>query len=720
MLGAPLNKRQQKEERMSGITRKGKHCFSLLAMLIGVLLSIAPVFGEEATSETAAPETAPATSGLETDAERDKVYMKIGTVTVTEKSDYLTTADLPTSVDVLGADQIEDQNVDFSMELFRKLPGTYYGNWNQGIIAGTFGIRGFDHNHDTPVALHVDGIPSNWAYGRLDMQPYFPMEIERIELVKGTNDPRYGLNNIAGNANVFTKWGGNYSQAKFLYGSFDTNEGDILLAQEEDGFSQTYFVGYRRTDGYRDHSESDKGSMSGKWFYTTNDNRLTIGAIARFFDLNADSPGYLTREQAEADPTQAQSFSGTDGGDQRNRHISLHADYEFTDNLYWSFNTYAQHLDRTRWCRFSEAGSQQERVQDEDQQGAISTLTYETADWGINNVSLAWGLDYQYQDNIYQRYRTDDRVRRAGGPYRDWAFTNWYWGTYVEADAEFTDWLRLVAGLRMDRLDGEFEDKVNGVKADMINYGNIWQPKIGTVITPVQGYNLYANWGRTFQVGADNMRYGVDYNGDLLNRDIDYSENDGWEVGIKVSPMDWLVARISCWEQKAKDEVRLKGDGSGDYDNYGKTKRDGWDFVLSVRPHDWVTLWGSYTIQNAEYTEPGYDNPERKGKDIEEIPDYTSKTGIDFEHPIGISSCLWWESQGDYYVDPTNTEPKEGDYDIVNMNLRYKLKNVTYGLEVLNLFDEDYHGFVWHSSSSGTWFSPGSERSYYVTITLDF
>ncbi|MDY7037085.1 MAG: TonB-dependent receptor, partial [Thermodesulfobacteriota bacterium] len=281
-----------------------KPYISLLAIFMAAIFSVSPVLAQEPKAK----------SRLETEAERDRVYMKIGTVTVSEKTGYLTTADVPTSVDVLGSDQIENDNVDFGMELFRKLPGTYYGDWNQGIVSGTFSIRGFDANHDVPSALIIDGIPHNWARGSMDIQPIFPMEIERIELVKGTNDPRYGLNNIAGNVNIYTRQGGNYSQVKLLHGSYQSNEGDILVARENNGFSQNYFVGYRRTDGYREHSNLEKGAASGKWFYTTSDNRLTVGAIARFFDMDADSPGYLTKEQAEIDPRQAQSFARTDGG----------------------------------------------------------------------------------------------------------------------------------------------------------------------------------------------------------------------------------------------------------------------------------------------------------------------------------------------------------------------------------------------------------------------
>ena len=63
---------------------------------------------------------------------KEKVYMKIGTIWVTEETPFVTTADLPASVDVLGADQIETENVDFALELLKKVPGTYYGDWNQG------------------------------------------------------------------------------------------------------------------------------------------------------------------------------------------------------------------------------------------------------------------------------------------------------------------------------------------------------------------------------------------------------------------------------------------------------------------------------------------------------------------------------------------------------------------------------------------------------------
>ena len=579
------------------------------------------------------------------------------------------------------------------------------------MIHGTVSLRGFDPNSDTAVRLNVDGIPNNLASGYMDMRPFSSFEIERIELVKGTFDPRYGLNYVGGNINVVTKQGGNVTKVKLLTGSYDTYEVDAVVAREKNNFSQTYFVSYRDTDGYRDHSEMEKGSMSGKWVYTSTDGRLSVGAIARFFNMDANAPGYLSKAEFKDDPTQMQSFARTDGGEQTNNQGSIHLDYSLTHALNWSFKVYAQELERSRWAKFSETGNQQERRTEETQYGAISTLTYETRDWGVERLTLTWGVDYQYQDDLYQRYVTVDRVRQ-GAPYTNWDYDQGYWGSYLQADSDVLTWLRLTGAMRVDYLFGEFEDKVSGEKRDMIDYGAIWQPKIGAVISPYEGYNLFANYGRTFQA-AWTGRFNED-------DDTDYSKNDGWEVGFKVSPVNWLAGRVAYWQQVRSDEVVTNV--YGDPENLGETKRNGWDFELNLKPHEWVTLWGSYSRVNAEYADPGPANPERDGKDLKNIPDYAIKIGVDLEHPTGISAHVWMEKQSDYYIDYLNELPKVGDYEVVNLDLKYAFPVITLGVQVRNLLDEEYAGFIWYNEG-GTpeiCYSPGDERSFYAYATLDF
>ena len=105
---------------------KRKRRIFLSAILMIAVLSITPVFGQEPTS-------------VETEAERSRVYMKIRTVTVTEEDPYIKSADLPTSVDVLGADQIENENVDFGMELFKNLPSSGWTKYSPGDAKSFYG-----------------------------------------------------------------------------------------------------------------------------------------------------------------------------------------------------------------------------------------------------------------------------------------------------------------------------------------------------------------------------------------------------------------------------------------------------------------------------------------------------------------------------------------------------------------------------------------------------
>ncbi|MCI5130035.1 MAG: TonB-dependent receptor [Candidatus Electrothrix sp. EH2] len=685
--------------------RKYVTCLCLSAMT-GCLFSSSPALaqGEEVKA------------GTETDAERSKVYMKLGTVTVTADALYMTSADQPASVDVVAADQIETENVDFSMELMKKVPGTYFGDWNQGVVSGTFSMRGFDSNHDVPATLIVDGIPHNFGYGRMDIQPFLPMEIERLEVVKGTGDPRYGLQNIAGNVNLHTKRGGNTTKAKLLSGSFNTYDASLITGHEEGNFSQNYFVGYRQSDGFRKHSDLRKGAASGKWFYTTTDGDLSIGAIARVFGMDANAPGYMTLEQAANTPEYSPEFARTDGGTQDDQHLSLHVDYDFNENAFLSLKTYGQEIERTRWARWSNQGKQQERFSDDKQFGAIFTLSYETDNAAIQELKLDWGLDFQYQNNKEMRWTTVDRVRQ-GTPVRDWDFNKSYWGSYIQADGLINDWLRLIGALRVDSFTGDFENRLSQTASDMLDMDFIWQPKVGMQLTPLKGYSLYANCGRTFQLPGTPQLFGQDAGGNLISRELGESENDGWELGVKFSPYQWLSVRLDYWNMTASDEVRDKKDGSGDFINSGETERKGWDMAFSVRPVSWASLWGSYSMVKATYTDPGPGLDDRLGKDIENIPDYTAKLGLDLGKPSGLFGSLWLESQGDYYVDPQNETARVGDYNVWNAKMGYRMDKTAFGLEIKNLLDEEYIGFAWNNTSG---FSPGDERSAYAWVTVEF
>lgn len=620
---------------------------------------------------------------------------------------HLAAADMLSAVSIMTAEQVARENVDFAQELLRKVPGVYHADFNQGIVSGDIAMRGFNTEGDVSHArIMVDGIPmlTNAGFGEINAIP--ALEIERMEVVRGTSDARYGLFNIAGNVNVTTKQGGNNILGRLTTGSFGTTEGQLVAATQRGGYSQTLAGSYRTTDGYRDNSELTKYTASGKWFYRTPSDRLSIGLIGRLHDLETDAPGYLTLAQSRATPTASPAFSESDGGDISTHQLSLHADVTPTTTTALTVRAYGQAFNRNRFVRFTAAGAQQERREDENQYGLISQFTWRPQALRAQDVVVSMGADWQTQDNLQQRFRTANRVRAA--VLRDYDFTFSNRGGFAQLDVAPVSPLRVHAGVRVDGFDGEFTNKVTRATSPILDYGTVWQPKFGAIFTPRAGYSLYGNYGRSFQIGTGIGAYGT--------APLRPSRNDGWEVGVSTAPTSRLTLRAGVWQQDASDEVRLKFDNSGDSENVGQTERKGIDVEGTFAIGGGVSAWGAFTSQRATLVEPGLTQPTLKGKRLNHVPDWTTKLGVDWSHRSGLAISAWTFGQDDYFLTPANTTAKFGSYFATNLDVSWRWRTATVGLAMQNVFDR-YFEYAWFDGTQ-TLHSPANGRGVLLNITL--
>lgn len=634
------------------------------------------------------------------------------------KRGHLESKDVLPSVSIVGRSQIKNESVAEPLNLIRRMPGVFLQEFNQGVISGDLGLRGFNpQGNVAPVKLIIDGVPSNLHIGFADMKPIFPMEIDRVELVRGTNDPRYGLYAVAGNLHVFTQRGGSSNRFRGTAGTFNTYEAQASSAIETDNFTQNLFGAFRYTRGYRDHAESQKYAMSGKWFYKLGD-RLRAGVIGRMFRMDADAPGYLTEAQAAQSPTVSPAFSGTDGGIQSNRHGSIHLEWEPRRNLFWSLRSYHQTVQRRRWVRFTEAGAQQERYEWEKQTGALTQLTYRPGGLGmVEDLSFSAGANLEYQDNVFRRFVTENRNRVMAT--RDQTFDLLNVGAFVQADVRLSRWLRLTGGLRWDRLDGNMRNLLTGAApAPMIAFGNIWQPKMTAVVTPVAGYNLYASFGRSFQVPVRDSLY-------AQRAGLTWSKNDGWETGAKFQPLGWLTTRATYWRQTASDEISLRLNSTTDVENVGETLRHGLDLEAGVNPHAMVSLWASFTYQRTRIIDPGANTPELRGIELSHVPRHLFKSGFELRPVAPLVASLWIFSEGEYSLtDPTNylaitPASRFGGYTLVNLDAGYSWRSVRFGGHVRNLFGTEWGATVFNDGST-TLISPGDARQFLASVETAF
>lgn len=632
-----------------------------------------------------------------------------------------------TSVDILGGDKVQDKNVMNSWELLGQMPGIQLTETRMGAESGKATFRAFNgEGYINGIKVLIDGIPSNVNSGNqrfIDM--IFPLEIDYIEVVRGTNDPRYGLHNIGGNINIATRQGGNYLDSRLTYGSFNTREAQVALGRESDGFAQNYFFAKQDSDGHRDHSESEKYSFGAKWSLTAAGGAVRTGLAVRAYNHKAEEPGFLTAAELAADRDQSPAKNANDRDDRDMSQISAHLDWEIAPTVFLGnklyFNTYKDDRQVTFSSNPAGTAPRQRRIWDEHQFGLLSTLT-----WRANAlITVDGGVNVERQKNEYRRYRYAFSVPTVFGTpaftQNDDAYSLNNVGAYVQTVIAPTESLKIIPGYRVDRFSGHTLIRTSGVEADLQDSGWIDQPKLSVVYSPVENVSLYANWGRTFQVLTGSRAPAYLTPG---QSEFKPSINTGKEAGIKFAPAAGSEMRLAVWQQDATDEV-ANMPSTGTTVGLGETRRRGVDLQFTGRLTDRLEVWLSHSVQEAKvvsaFTSTG---TSLAGKEVFSTPRYITNIGADYRLSDAWRFGLQGRAQGDYYIDDLNAQGKFGGFVLFDASVRYTLSPTTsLDLQVRNIADRDYEyvwydNFFWPAGSHQPSFSPGPGRAAYLSLNL--
>ena len=662
----------------------------------------------------------------DTRAQSSDSALTLGRVDVhTHREGQLTAHQVLTSVDVLGADQIADRNVSQSWELLGQMPGMQLTETRQGAESGKVSFRGFNgEGYLNAIKTLIDGIPSNVNSGNqrfIDM--LFPLEISFIEVVRGTNDPRYGLHNIGGNVNFGTRQGGNYTDGRVAYGSHATRDAQLAVGREADGLAQNYFVGVQASHGYRDHDRSDKWSVGGKWFHGDLEEGLRLGLTARAYHHQADEPGFMTADELSADRRGSERRNANDYDDRDMRQLGLHLDMRLSDSVSFGARLYHNRYEDDRKVTFSDLPTgnapRQRRVWDERQSGLLGTLTWQAR----TDLALETGVNYEHQDNGYRRERFSQGVPTdfTATPARiqnDDRHTFDNWGAYAQAVYQPLPALKIVPAYRVDRFSGSTR-VLGGSVSPLQRYGSIGQPKLSVVYAFTPQTHLYANWGRTFQVltGSTAPAYLTPGQGPMQP-----STNTGMEAGLKFSPFAGSQARLAVWQQDAANEISNMP-ATGTTVTLGKTRRRGVDAQINAQVGERWTLWASHAYQEAKIERDGRPGAvSLAGREVAAVPRYISNVGVDFQATPALQLGVQGRAQGDYYLEEQNVAGKFGNFAVLDLSARYELSpRWSMDLQVRNATGRDY-AYAWYDSffwdQAQPMFSPAAGRTVHLGFNM--
>lgn len=356
-----------------------KSCTPVFALFCGGMLLLSQAHAESK------PETAAGESEKSGPRHGD-ASLVLGQVEVNERAHgALAASTMLISVDVIGHDKLEDKQAASSWELLGLLPGIQLTMTGQGAESGKATLRAFNgEGYINGIKTLIDGIPSNVNSGNqrfIDM--IFPLEIEYIEVVRGTNDPRYGLHNIGGNVNYGTRQGGDYLDARLGYGSFNTREAQLAYGYVAGPWEQNYFLGVRASDGYRQHADAYRHTLAGKWFYTSDDQNIRAGLVARSYCHDAQESGFMTAQELAANRRASAPKNANDGDDRDMWHLGLHLDMHLGPALDLSTKAYVNSYRDDRKVTFTDYPTgnapRQRRQWDERQTGVLASLTWNAA-----------------------------------------------------------------------------------------------------------------------------------------------------------------------------------------------------------------------------------------------------------------------------------------------------------------------------------------------------
>ncbi len=639
--------------------------------------------------------------------------MTLGEVVVTGKGDPFAASQLFTSVNIVPSERIEQQAVSNNWQLFDQVPGVMLTSFGQGTTSGKFSLRAFNGEGEiNAVKLLMDGIPSNSNDGNMPYIDLAPrLDIDAIEVVRGTNDPRYGLHNIAGNANILTRLGGNYRQARVGFGSFNTRELQAAVGIDDGTFSQNYALGYLDTDGFRDHSSAENLAFSGKWFFTSPDKRHQFGLIARHATADAQEAGYLTASEARDDPTQSPAHNASDADRREMTQIALQGKSALSDDLSATAQIYMNDLSDRRFVRFSASTSQQERIVSETHVGASATANWQAGATPLGDLTVMGGIDTEHQDNNSERYLTAMQVRTVQTRNQQFDFNTA--GGFIQAALRPSERWTITPALRVDTISGEYTNRLNGNTYQVNDYGLIRQPKLSAIYLVSDTVSVYANVGRTFQVGVGTGSYKVNQ-----TRDLAPSINEGWEAGIRFRPLAWLDGRVAVWDQTASNEARRKlNDPANDAENIGRTRRQGVDIEINARPSSQLNFWFAGAIQRSRILQADASAAGTEGKEIDHVPHLIYNLGVDYRADDKLRYSAWANGQSGYYLERTNSTGTFGSYMLMNASVSYQVSStVSVDLQVRNLFDR-YHEYVWYDGAQSL-HSPGAGRGVFAALNV--
>jgi outer membrane cobalamin receptor len=625
------------------------------------------------------------------------------------------------AVSVLSRPEIERLPAENLAELLDFLPGF------QVLFAQGFGLvpmvlsRGFFGGGEAEyVQLLIDGVPvADVESGIADWRRVRAADVERVEALRGPGSSLYGDAALGGVVQVFTRSAGTRPQGEVSLSaaSFDSLSLDALYRGKPDPVRLGFIGSVSRTDGFRRHSAADERSADATLGSSPPGRRWSVSLSGS--ERAREEPGPLSLRQLAADRFASDplfrfdrektrrgraAFALGQEQEQRSFRVLVHGTTRDTDFL------------RTLLIGAG-VGDRAFRTISTDSVGASAEAERLLTAWGRQG-RLRAGLDASHEW-LRTTYSAVSETGVRGSEIANGAGRRDRLAVFVSQDGRLHPRLRLVAGLRWDRIQDESRpalDRAHPAQAFSPRAGlNL---RLGRADRPVL---LFVQTSRAFKAATlDQLldpRPFPDFAGGtfrISNPTLSPQRAVTLEGGLSFrsesTRLEALVYRTSV-----KDEIDFDP-STFRYNNIGRSRHSGLEASAWMGEGRSVSSRLSYVWTRVEALQEA-----GRGRQLKNIPRHLVRLGTTGRLPAGlrVEACLTWSAGR--YLDDENRIPFR-NASVVELRLGRSFGRFRTRVDLMNLTGTEWEevGYALPDFRGGSvpYFFPSAGRA--VRLGLDW
>ena len=674
----------------------------------------------------------------------DREENQLSTVTVTGTREQSPLTETPAAVSRIDGEEVDATKPAHPAEIMGRVPGVHVNVTNgEGHMTA---IR----QPITTQAVYLyleDGIPIR-STGFFNHNALYEVNLPRaagIEVTRGPGTALYGSDAMGGVVNVLSRpspsrleyelnlEAGAYGWRRLLAGGGNSWRGHGLRVD----------ANITHTDGWRDGTDYDRGSLNLRWDAMFGDG-ATLKTILAASEIDQRTAGssrvsafdYRHKPTRNYFPISYREVSA----------LRVSTSYEAEgDNHLFSFTPYVRGNAMEYMPNWSFTYDPSIKRTENDSYGALVKFRWDPPGTRTRlivgaDLDMSPGAREEHsinavkQGDVYTDYSLGPRIY-------DYDVTFQGVSPYLHVESSLTSDVRLIAGLRYDDMRYDYDNRMadgplkvlpkpssmgfpptyNHPADSKVKFHHL-SPKLGVTWRLNETHSVYAAYNHAFRAPSEGELFRPGSSAESLS--LRPVKARSYEVGMRAMPTEGVYYELAAYRM-VKDDDLVSYTDPVTTDRYtanaGETLHQGLEALLDIRlAEDWrLNLAYSYARHRYEdWVEKGSDF---SGNEIASAPRHILNTRLTWRPGLlrGGRVELEWEKISAYWMDQANTARYDG-HDLFNLRANYPVaREWDIYARVMNLTQRRYATAAALSGGEEQ-FAPGMPRTVYLGVNYRF